>query len=198
MASAASSAAKVLKEEEEEEEEQEILHSADGLWFRHLHEDLSRFCTKLKNKQAVSALERTVQTTFPDDVIERILSKIPKYKSADMHIQMKELPMFDAVIKHELNRRLKAHGIAPTDNPYTNVVNYARATHNMNGQQLMLWLGTTDYDSMSGGHYKQLHNLKARMPGMRLTGGQRNRYRNSKLKSKRKSRKMRKYTMRRN
>jgi len=143
--------------DEEEEEDEEALFRTDRYWYVTLHKDLTKFIDNLAGIMP----PRTEPGTGNPYVIKSSTTLIDEINAMDEHI------------KRELRDRLNKMGFAYDEtNPYDNVIKYMRYKEVTDPDEIVLWLGKTDYNYNSGGHAKQkrlLMKLKKKYGGGKKT-----------------------------
>lgn len=177
----------------EEEDYDFVLYRTDGFWYRNAFRILSKFVNKLKVDIALSKRD------LPFDIQSVILTMAEK--DQDKYIPMPEqirlLHEYNTFINHELRSQLMRLKIPYDESDiYVNVINYAKANgFNLSDETVLLnevlpWLGTTDWSSNTGGRSTQLSTIKYRIK--RLNGGRLN------IKKSRKQQKRKKVSIKRN
>ena len=159
--------------DEEESDESYIIHRTDGYWYRNAFRVLSKFVNKLKID--IFFLQRDL----PFDIQTLMLTMAEKDqdKYIPMTEQLRLLREYNTFINIELRAQLVKLGIQYDEQDiYNNVVNYAKSTGlNLSDEKILLkdvlpWLGTTDWNSNSGGRSKQLLTIKNKIKKL-LKGG---------------------------
>lgn len=172
---------------EEEEQDYDLkLYRTDGFWYRNAFKTLSNFVNKLKVNIALSKRD------LPFDIETMILTMAEKDQDnyIPMHEQIRLLQEYNTFINIELKNQLAKLKIRYDESDiYINVINYAKANGlNLRDKSVLLnevlpWLGTTDWSSNTGGRSKQLSTIEYKIKTFR--GGKINNKKSRKLQKRR-------------
>ncbi len=174
-------------EEEEEEDFGPKTYRTDGYWYRNAFRILGKFVNKLKLDMVMSKRD------MPFDVQTLILtiSEKDQDKYIPMSEQLRLLREYDTFIKAELRTQLGKLKIPYNESDmYVNVINYANANRlnlsddNVLLNQVLPWMGMTDWHSNTGGTHKQLVTIKKKIK--ELKGGRLNMKKSRKLQKRKK------------
>jgi hypothetical protein len=157
----------------DEEEQYFPIYRTDGFWYMNAYKVLSKFANKLK----IEIL--STQRDLPFDIQTALLSTVDEesqcYKCMQEKIQL--LREYNRFINLELRARLAALRIQYDESDtYVNVINYAKANGlNVLDDTVLLnevlpWLGTTDWSSNTGGRSEQMRKIKDSIKSMSKGG----------------------------
>jgi len=149
-------------EEEEEEYQYEPIYRTDGHWYHNAFTILGKFVNKLK--ATIVCDERKLPSDLEKTLTEQANKSLKEY--IPMNEKIRLIHEFNTFINLQLREQLLKYEI-PYDetNIYLNVVNLAKAKGinlldpKIVRDEVLPWLGNTDWGATSGGQSKQLHNI---------------------------------------
>jgi len=155
-----------MQSEDEDEEPEYQIFRTRGDWYRVAHRELKKFTDDLKR--------RTMSKKVPINIAHRLFPTVasraafgmsaPTNTYQAMPVMLAELNQMDAYIKSELRDRLTKMRVQYLENdPYENVAKYITFKEITDLNKIYPWLGTTDYNSNSGGHAMQRMNLISKL-----------------------------------
>jgi hypothetical protein len=159
--------------DEEEQDESSVIYRTDGYWYSQAYNILSKFVQKLKLEIAFSRSE------LPADIVSVVtqMSEKDREKYKAMEEILRLLREYNRFINLELRQQLAKLGIQYDETDiYKNVVNYAKAKginlldDTILRNEVMVWLGTTDWNSNTGGRNEQMRKIKQAIRRMSAGG----------------------------
>lgn len=190
--------------DEEEEEVPLFVVQDDKIWSKQLHASLKKLTDDLKRRTMSKKVPINVAHRLFPTVVSRASFGVPEPTETHppLRVITAEINQMDAYIKSELRDRLTQNGIEYLANdPYGNVAKYIKLKGLTKLNDIYPWLGKTDYNCSSGGSYGQQQNLFLKLKELNHTrkllhGGARNNSKSKLIKRTKKSRKVRRRTLR--